>query len=101
MSTIPDDVTAQRDLVAAIKIIDTLPSPSGEGGPRPAPFPAGAGRACAHRRSLTLQSFSDGAAPARRRVRGAAEKTIAALAANPNHGPPRCEGLLCKQVFEG
>ncbi len=63
-------VVAQSCLTAATKVIDTLPSPSGEGGPRPALSPAGVGRACAHRRSLTLQSFSDGAAPARRRVRG-------------------------------
>ncbi len=63
-------VVAQSCLTAATKVIDTLPSPSGEDGPWPALSPAGVGRACAHRRSLTLQSFSDGAAPARRRVRG-------------------------------
>ncbi len=53
-----------------------MPFPSGEGGSRPALSPAGASRACAHRRSLTLQSFSDGAAPARRRVRGSLENLV-------------------------
>ncbi len=67
---------AQRGLTDAIKVIDTLPSPEGEGGARPALSPAGGGRAYAHRRSLTLQSFSDGAAPARRRVRGLSPKNL-------------------------
>ncbi len=56
-------VMSFRETREAMKRTLVLAPLGGEGGP------AKRNRACAHRRSLTLQSFSDGAAPARRRVR--------------------------------
>ncbi len=73
-STLPD--TATFDNPPTSTLTSALSRLRERGGPVSRWVDEGASRACVHRRSLTLQSFSDGAAPARRRVKGSPETTM-------------------------